>query len=90
MRLWSDPRLRSHKTATVTAPALPIAYSGATALLAETQIILKGDFMRDNNSEHRHTEMSQTTQADALVGSAAFGKDNTCLIHIHDESLKIA
>jgi hypothetical protein len=44
--------------------------------------------MRDNNSEHRHRKMSQTTQADALVKSAALGEDNTGLIHIHDESLK--
>lgn len=44
--------------------------------------------MRDNNSEHRQRKMSQTTQADALVKGAAFGKCNTGLIHIHDESLK--
>jgi hypothetical protein len=51
---------------------------------------LKGDFMRDNNSEHRQRKMSQTTQADALVKGAAFGKCNTGLIHIRDESLKNA
>jgi hypothetical protein len=45
--------------------------------------------MRGNNNEHRHTEMSQTTQADVLVISAAFGEDNTGLVYIRDESLKI-
>lgn len=44
--------------------------------------------MRDNNSEHRHIAMSQTTQADALVRNATFEDNSTGLIHIHDESSK--
>ena len=33
-------------------------------------------------------DKSQTTQADTLVKNAAFGDNNTGLIHIHDEFVK--
>ena len=33
-------------------------------------------------------DKSQTTQADTLVKNAAFGDNNTGLIHIHDDFVK--